>query len=361
MHAEARARLGTIATWRKRFDVAAAHYGQALALDSNHAEARLGLSQALLASGDFDNGWREFERARPHGIFNPREMKPRVWQGAPLQGTLLIFAEGGFGDIIQFARLATRVRSRVGRIVWFLQPYCASLARLLRTIDGVDEVATSTDCFGGAEAMVSVLSLPYLCHASLAARPGPVPYVRADAEARARWTGRLDQAGWPRVGVAWAGSPGLAQARSGAIDRRRSIPLPALAPLFDIRDVTFVSLQKGAAADTLGDSPLRARLVDPSAEIDDFSDTAALAEELDLIITVDTSVVHLAGALARPVWLMNRFDSCWRWGPSRDDAPWYPTLRIFRQDAFGDWGPVIDRVAAELQRWRSHLQRPAAD
>jgi hypothetical protein len=152
-----------------------------------------------------------------------------------------------------------------------------------------------------------------------------------------------------RVGLVWGGNPRLAQARISVLDRRRSIPFDALAPLLDVPGVEFHALQLGAAAAQLRDAPLASRLVDMTADIADFADTAALLGELDLLISVDTSVVHLAGALGRPVWMLNRFDSCWRWGSEHDDAPWYPSMRIFRQPRFGDWKPVVARVTDALR------------
>lgn len=353
-HAGAYSNLGAIATWRQDFPAAIAEFSKALALKADIQEASSGLAYALLASGRFEEGWRQHELSRALGVLPARKQVPVLWNGEPMAGgTLTLFGEAGLGDVIQFSRLAPLARKRVGRVVLYLQEYYRPLARLLQTLDGIDEITLDPAALRTADACLSVFSLPYIFNVSLESTPVAVPYLRADGELAARWAERLREDRLRRVGIVWGGNPRLAQARISALDRRRSVPLPLLEPLSEIRGVNFYSLQKGAAARQLADSRLAARIVDHTELIEDFADTAALIDQLDLVITVDTSVVHLAGALGKPVWMLNRYDSCWRWGPKRSDAPWYPTLRIFRQPAFGKWGPVIENVAQELRAWAS--------
>ena len=188
-------------------------------------------------------------------------------------------------------------------------------------------------------------SLPLLFGTTLATIPAEVPYVFAEPAAVAAWRTRLAALPGRKIGLAWAGDPRRTLS-DRAMDARRSIPLATLAPLAEIAGITLVSLQKGAA-------PTGVSLIDWTGELADFADTAALATALDLVITVDTAVAHLAAALGRPVWLLNRYDTDWRWLRGRDDSPWYPTLRQFRQTIPGDWHGVVQRVAAALAGWSS--------
>jgi hypothetical protein len=169
---------------------------------------------------------------------------------------------------------------------------------------------------------------------------------------QAAWAARFEAVQRPRVGLVWAGEPRAGQPDAHRIDRRRSLPLAMLAPLLDIPDVDFFSLQKGAAAAQLQEGGFAGRITDWSDDLSDFAETAALVTQLDLVIGVDTSVIHLAGALARPVWVLSRYDGCWRWLRGRDDSPWYPTLRLFRQERPQDWAPTVARLAAALRVWR---------
>jgi tetratricopeptide (TPR) repeat protein len=366
-HAGAYSNLGAIAMWRCDYLRSASEYRRALELRPDIHDAQSGLAYALLARGDFEQGWAQHERSRALGMLAYKRKEPVLWDGTPMPaGTLTLFCESGLGDVLQFCRVVSRLKGRVGKVVLYLQPYYLPLARLLATLDGVDEITADPESLRRGDACLSVFSLPYLFNVSLNDAPDPVPYLRADPAISARWALRLRDDHRPRVGLVWGGNPRLAQARISVLDRRRSVPLPMLEPLLATPGVSFYCLQKGEAAEQLRGSPLASRLVDWTAELGDFADTAALMDQLDLTITVDTSVAHLAGALGKPVWMLNRFDSCWRWGPQREDAPWYPTLRIFRQPAFGDWASVVERVAQELRQWaarrppRALAQQPSS-
>jgi hypothetical protein len=225
--------------------------------------------------------------------------------------------------------------ARGGRVVLEMH---APLVRLLAQVSGAGDVLALGGTLPPFDLQCSMLSLPHvLGMASERDIPLEIPYLRADPVLAERWRGRTGELGGLRVGLVWAGNPERLR-----MDRRRSISLGHLRPLFDVPGVTFVSLQKGAAV-----AP-GVPMVDWTSELGDFADTAALVETLDLVIGVDTAVVHLAGAMAKPVWLLNRFDTDWRWLRDRDDSPWYPTLRQFRQPSPGDWAGVVGRVRDAL-------------
>jgi Flp pilus assembly protein TadD len=351
-HAGAFGNLGVIAASRQDHVSAVAEFRRALELQPDMQEVRLSMAFSMLAHGDFEQGWAEHERSRSIGVLAYRKKEPVIWDGRPLpDGTLALFGEAGLGDFLQFCRLVPLARTRVGKIVLYLQPYYAPLARLLETLDGVDEITLDPAVLRTSDACLSVYSLPYIFGVSLERPAAAVPYLRVDATLAESWRQRLRSDLLPRVGLVWGGNANLGSVRIRILDARRSIPLPSLGPLLSLPDLSFYCLQKGAAAEQLIGSPLARKMVDYTAEITDFADTAALLDQLDLIISVDTSVVHLAGALGKPVWMLNRFDSCWRWGIRREDAPWYPSLRIFQQPAFGEWPPVVDNVVEALRRW----------
>jgi tetratricopeptide (TPR) repeat protein len=356
-HAPAYNNLGAIASWRNDLAAAIGHFEEALRRDPGLVDAEIGLAHALLARGDYASGWQHYE-ARPWGLrrLSARTGLPgRVWTGETLaQGSLLVFAEGGLGDVVQFARLAPLARARVGRLVLHLAPYFAPLAPLVATIDGIDAVTTSPDAFACSDAHVSVMSLPYLCWNDLATAPTAVPFVAVDAGRREAWRQRIPPGAALKVGIAWSGSPRPGNVEAATIDRRRSMPLATLAPLLDVPGVAWYSLQIGDAARELAASRYAARITDCAEHLADFAETGALIEQLDLVVAVDTSVLHVACALAKPAWMPNRFDSCWRWGVARADAPWYPTLRLFRQRSFGDWGPVVADLRDALSHAAAH-------
>jgi hypothetical protein len=204
-------------------------------------------------------------------------------------------------------------------------------------VAGITALLTPEDAVPPHDLHCSVMSLPLLCRTSLATIPGGVPYLRADPDAAAAWRARIGASVGRKIGLAWQGNPDY------LLDRLRSISPARLRMLDGARDAVFVSLQLPRPAVT---PPVP--LIDPTDELADFADTAALMAALDLIITVDTSVAHLAGALGRPVWLLNRFNTDWRWLMERDDSPWYPTMRIFRQSTPGDWDGVLAAVRAAL-------------
>jgi hypothetical protein len=213
----------------------------------------------------------------------------------------------------------------------------------------VARVIATGDALPGVDAWIPMMSLPRAFRTSLETIPAEVPYLHADPVRAAAWRARLATSPGRKIGLVWAGSPRPGDPNSNAIDRRRSIRLRDYSPLAEVPGVCLISLQKGNAAEQARTPPSGMALRDWTDELDDFADTAALIDALDLVISVDTSVAHLAGALGRPVWVLNRFDQCWRWLRGRDDSPWYPTARLFRQQEDGDWAAVIRAVARALR------------
>lgn len=363
------------------FEDAARLYGEALALDPAHAGVQNNLANALhnlgeyeaalalhdlcletepenatyrynrsltmLAMGDFVRGWAEHEwRRRPE---LPDLPAGTPWRGEdPTGRRILLIGEQGFGDTLQFVRYAPLVAARGAQVVLQVQP---GLERLLRTMPGIAHVVARDDPRPDADMHCLLMSLPWVFGTRPDTIPASLPYVRPPPDLRAAWRIRMAEDQRFRVGVAWAGGSHRDDIGSHIIDRRRSIAAERLAPLGDIRDVRFYSLQKDRDA-----APPIPGMIDLMPAVTDFADTAALVAELDLVIAVDTSVAHLAGAMGKPVWLLSRSDSCWRWLGDRADSPWYPTMRIYRQRKQGDWAEVLARVAADLER---HVQARA--
>ncbi len=314
---------------------AIAQFEQALALAPEDPEAHFGIAFASLLGGDFERGWREYEwRWKTDDPFSPRRKfkRPR-WSGQDLAGrTILLHAEQGLGDAIQFIRYAPLVAQRGARVIVECP---APLAPLIRGMAGVSEVVAQGDKPPSYDVHCPLMSLPLLFGTTQGNIPAQVPYLAPDAERVSAWGEILaaDGAGL-KVGLAWKGSARHAN------DRNRSCPPEAFSPLADLPGVRFHSLQKDP-----GDAvPPGMRLADHSAALADFADTAALIARLDLVIAVDTAVAHLAGALGKPVWTLLARAPDWRWLLGREDSPWYPTMRLFRQREPGDWQEVMARV-----------------
>jgi tetratricopeptide (TPR) repeat protein len=337
--------LGNALDDQGRYEEAIACYLRAVELQPDLAEARHNLGMSLLRLGRYEEGWREHEH-RLLRFAATRRLSQSRWNGERVEGrTILIQSEQGFGDTLQFVRYVALVRRRSGaRRVMLEAP--SELARLLTQNSGWDaEIvprAGSSDISPVAfDCQIPLLSLP-LALGVFEPMPMTRSYLRADEELRAQWRERIDPAPSIRVGLVWAGRP------EHRADRFRSIRPELFLPLLRMPGFTFYSLQLGPS----GRSPtlLEAGLIDLTELIVDFADTAALVEELDLIISVDSAVAHLAGAMGRPVWTLLPFAGEWRWGVSGDATPWYPTMRLFRQPALGDWEAVVRRVALELIR-----------
>ena len=333
-----------------RPDEAAAEYARARALRPDVAEFVYGEALARLMAGDYAPGWAAHEARFGTALLREAIRPPGSppWRGeqVPAGTTILLLAEQGFGDTLQFCRYAPLL-ARTATVVLSVQ---RPLVRLLRTLDGVADVCPDDEPPPAHDLHAPLMSLPHLFGTTLATIPNEVPYLHASPDAVEAWRARLSSLPGLKVGLAWAGNPRYGRLDLTLVDRRRSMRLDLFAPLAAVPGVSFISLQKGHARATPETIPPGMPLHDWTDELDDFADTAALAACLDLIVTVDSAPVHLAGALGRPVWLLNRFDTCWRWLLERSDSPWYPTLRQFRQPAPGDWDSVIAAVRDALAR-----------
>ncbi len=337
-HAGAWTNLGLALTAANALDEAIAAFDRALALAPDLTEARWNRALALLAAGRFQEGFRDYEARLAVPAFADPSWTPSAprWDGSDPRGrTILLVAEQGLGDAIQFVRLATVLAARGARVV-VQAP--RPLSSLLRTVDGVADVVVPGEPLPSHDAWLPLLSLAGALGIDATSIPAQVPYLAADAARRRDAAAALAAHGGAlRAGLAWAGNP------RNANDRRRSAPLAALAPLLSLAGVTWFSLSKDDGEDQVAAVPEAARLVSLEARRE-FDGTAALIAELDLVVTVDTSIAHLAGALARPTFVLLPFHADWRWRLAREDSDWYPTLRLFRQRAPGDWAGVVSRV-----------------
>jgi tetratricopeptide (TPR) repeat protein len=322
---------------------AAAHCERALALRPQFAEAHWNLGLARLTLGDLATGWQEYEwrlRCQPFTDDGLLLRGVAMWQGEPLEGkTLLVRREQGFGDTLQFLRLVPELVRRGARVLLDVSPEIADLAR---TISPAVELVVRGSRLPTVDYYTNLLSLPFRLRTTLADLPGTVPYLRVDAERLAAWTERFADVPGRRIGLVWAGSP------KHKNDLNRSCPLSRLSPLLELPGLSWFSLQKGAAAAQLADLP-PGRITDLGPELHTFSDTAAAIQALDLVIAVDTSVVHLAGALGRPAWVLLPHAPDWRWLLKREDSPWYPSLRLFRAASKANWASVVGRVMQALE------------
>ena len=346
--AEAYFNRGRLLADLQRQQEALVSYDRAIALRGDYAEAHWNQSHCLLALGRFDRGWRLFEwRNKLDTPGGTRAFARPVWLGeASIAGkTLFIHWEQGLGDTLQFCRYATLAQALGARVVMAVQD---PLRKLLGTLGPDTEIIGGNDAPVEFDCHCPMNSLPLAFGTTVETIPRATPYLAADPAAVAAWRERLAGLVGLRVGLCWAGSPRHDQPAGQAIDRRRSIALVQYAPLGAVTGANFVSLQKGTAAAQAAAPPEGLSIHDRTDELHDFADTAALIEALDLVITVDTSVAHLAGALGKPVWILNRFDACWRWLSERDDSPWYPSARLWHQQRPEDWDSVIAEVAAAL-------------
>ena len=319
-------------------------FGGVLRADKTNADARHNEALSLLTLGDYRRGFAGYEaRWLRSGMPRRRSFGKPLWLGEfPLgRRTILIHAEQGLGDTIQFVRYVPLLARGGAKVVLEVQP---ALKELLSRLDGVASVVGQGGALPPYDVHCPAGSLPHALHTDLASIPTKVPYLAADEQRLAKWRERLGALPQPRVAFAWSGSTVHAN------DRNRSIALSRLAPWFAVGQGSFVSIQRDLRdgdADTLAGFPNVTHVGDV---LDDFDDTAAVLALVDLVVSVDTSVVHLAGAMARPVFVLLPFQPDWRWLLARDDSPWYPTARLFRQPQPGDWDGVIAAVAGELKK-----------
>jgi tetratricopeptide (TPR) repeat protein len=340
-----------------RLDAAIDSCDRAIAIAPGYAAAYQNRAVARLLAGNFEQGWPDYEwRWKNESSALHRDYRAFTqpqWHGRhDLKGrTMLIHAEQGLGDTIQFCRYIPML-APLGATVIFEVP--GPLMQLLTGLAGVTRLISRGTALPHFDYHCPLMSLPLAFRTTLATVPASVPYLAVDAERRRHWCGKLGPRRKPRVGLVWSGGFRPDQPEVWSVNGRRNIPLAKLAALRD-SDIEFYSLQKGQPAESEL-AQLNAlhwegpRLIDCAGELHDFADTAALIEQLDLVISVDTSTAHLAGALGKPVWILNRFDTCWRWLLDRTDSPWYPTARLYRQAGPGDWDSAIERLSVDIKQ-----------
>jgi hypothetical protein len=294
------------------------------------------LGQLLLLVGDFEAGLEEWEWRTQAQMPLPR------WRGAPLKGArIFVRGEQGFGDNFQFVRYAPMIAARGGTVVVGTR---GGLRPLLSTVPGVSQVIESGEAIENIACQIPMMSLPYIFGTRLNTIPAQVPYIAADGDRVAAWQARFAARPGLRVGLVWSGNP------DATYNARRSPGLAAVRPLMDCPGVTIYGLQMGAGRTDLQGAALPDSFTDLGPDLKSFSDTAAAMMALDLVISSCTSPAHLAGALGRPVWIMLAMDSDWRWLRDREDSPWYPTARLFRQAKAGAWDLPVARMRGELER-----------
>jgi tetratricopeptide (TPR) repeat protein len=338
--AEAHNSLGTALFTDGRLEEAGACYHAALAIRPSYAEANYNLAMLLLQQGDFEHGWSQYEWRQKCHEFKAGAVKGQAWDGREMSGAVLLHMEQGIGDTLQFIRYAPLVNQRVGHVVL----RCLNrLVPLLSRCRGIDQFVPP-DAKPECDAEAHLMSLPRLFSTNLKTVPNDVPYLFADPELVKQWQARLP-AGQFNIGIAWQGDPGF------KLDTNRSIPLAEFAPLARLPGVKLTSLQKGFGTEQLDD--VRGRFdvlqlpgMDESAGA--FMDTAAIMMNLDLVITSDTAIAHLAGGLGVPVWVALSFVPEWRWLLNRTDSPWYPTMRLFRQTAPRNWASAFEQLKLAL-------------
>jgi tetratricopeptide (TPR) repeat protein len=359
-YAEAHYNRGLALQDLKRPEDALAGYDKAIALKPDYADAYVSQSFCFLLMGRFEQGWRQYEwRKKQSKPVAARPYLQPLWLGEQnIAGkTLFIYWEQGLGDLIQFCRYA-KLAADLGARVILESP--KPLMSLLATLPGVTQLIEAGSPLPAFDYQCPLLSLPLAFKTTLSSIPATIPYLKADLEKTRLWKQRLGEGHKRKVGLVWSGGVRPNQPELWFIDSRRNIPLADFAVLKH-PDIDFYSLQKGEPAESELAELIRQnwegpRIVDFASRLADFSDTAALVENLDLVITVDTSTAHLAGALGKPVWLLNRVDTCWRWLLNRTDSPWYPTATLYRQEKAGHWEDVLQRIRMDLDMFSAqHL------
>jgi TPR repeat/Tetratricopeptide repeat len=331
----------------RRFDEALLSFERALTVQPDYADVHWNEAILRLVTGDFGRGWAKYEwrwKSESLGV-SKRNFSQPLWLGAEaIDGkTILLHSEQGLGDTIQFCRYVPLVAARGARVILEVQ---RPLHEIMTNLAGATQVISKGDTLPDFDFQCPLPSLPLAFGTRLETIPSATSYLRASDQTLKNWQARLGPKARPRIGLAWSGSP------ANKNDQNRSISLRSLLPLLDI-DATFVSLQKDVRSGDAAVLKERNDVLHFEDAVKDFSNTAALILQLDLVISVDTSIAHLAGALGEPVWILLSYNPDWRWLLDRDDSPWYPSARLFRQQQIGNWAGVIDQVKNELRSVRS--------
>jgi Tfp pilus assembly protein PilF len=330
-----------------RIDEAISHFREAVRLQPSFAEAHWNLSLALLINGQFEEGWKEhewrFRRGEKSTIY-PYDFAIPLWAGSRFGGKrLFVHSEQGFGDTFQFIRYLPMVKHLGGTVVF---ETFGPLLEIIKGFPGIDklvEISPDRRHVEICDYYVPLMSLPMLFTTDIPTIPSNFPYIFADPEKVEQWKNRINKKGY-KIGIVWAGKP------EHENDGNRSCTLEYFSPLTGIPGVVIYGLQKGDAARQAETLDGMKKIINFDRELTGFSETAAAIENLDLVISVDTALVHLAGAMGKPVWTLLPYAPDWRWLLERKDSPWYPTMRLFQQPARGDWGAVFDKVKYELQK-----------
>jgi tetratricopeptide (TPR) repeat protein len=342
--ADAHNNLGNVFRERLQFVDAEQCFRRAVQIRPDYADAHLNHAMVALLHADFTSGWPEYEWRLRRSEVTPRTFRAPGWDGSPLHGrAILLHAEQGLGDTLQFIRYAPLVKERGGQVIVECQP---ALLDVLATCPGIDLLLASGQPLPAFDVQAPLLSLPGLFGTTLASLPADVPYLSADSARLAHWRRELSRFQGFKIGIVWQGS----LVHRG--DRQRSVPLTQFASLGRLEGVHLFSLQVGPGCEQLTALGDRFPITDIGIRFDpaSFADAAAAVKSLDLVISVDTALAHLAGALAVPVWIALPFSPDWRWLLHREDSPWYPTLRLFRQRRLGDWEDVFDRLTEAVRQ-----------
>lgn len=336
--AEAHSSLGCLFSQQGRIDDALDAFDRAIALRPDYAEAHWNQGFALLLAGDFTRGWEKYEWRKRHDRFAKTfpDLGGPAWEGEALAGSrLLVYAEQGLGDTLQFVRYAPLLAARGAEVILACDP---KLIPLLDSAPGLARIVSKNAPLPAYDSWVDQMSLPRMFGTNLDSIPAPTAYLKPDPARVAAWRRSLPTG--RKIGLVWAGNP------SHSNDARRSLPIDLIRPLLTVPDAIFVSLQIGPKAHEA--AALGSAILDITARLTDFAESAAAVANLDLVVAVDTAVAHLAGAIGTPIWVLVPHAPDWRWLFDREDTPWYASMRLFRQPAPGDWAAVIARVRATL-------------
>ena len=332
-----------------RPDEALADYNRAVEIDPNLADARFNRSLCLLLRGEYDTAWEEHEWRWIRPSYPKRILPGILYDGTQnlLGKTLFIHGEQGLGDMLQFCRYAKLAKELGAKVIFGTEK---PLFKLLSTLEGVDQVVTTGDAIPPFDFHIPLMSLPYAFKTRMDNIPYGI-YLKPDPELVQEFSRKILKNGKKNVGLVWSGGFRPDQPEVWAVNERRNISLERLLPL-KLDNVNFYSLQKGKEPEQEFDNCLGWKdMINHTSHFKDFADTAAYIWNLDLVIAVDTSTAHVAAAMGKEVWMLNRFDTCWRWFMDRTDSPWYPTIKLYRQPKLGDWDSVVNNIKGDLIKW----------
>ncbi|MHB8267490.1 tetratricopeptide repeat protein [Bradyrhizobium sp.] len=346
---EAESNLGGLLHVEGKIAEALEIYNRVLVHAPDNQNALFAKSLVLLALGEYREGWRLFDNGL--GRHDMRGGNPfaaaKPWDGKPAPDKhLLIWSEQGLGDSLQFIRYAELCKQRVGKVSVLCPKPLLRLFKALPFIDDVFDVPQEGR--SSFDEHIPMMSLPHRFDTVLETVPAAVPYLRVDPEIQAKWAPKFAGITGMKIGLVWAGGSHEGKVNAALMDKQRSVGLERMKPWLDLQGAEFYSLQKDKPAEQIAALGLADRIADFMGEVTDMADTAAIVQNLDLVIAVDTSVAHLAGGLGKPVWILSRYNADWRWLQNRPTNPWYPTARIFGQPTMGDWDSVMTEVGREL-------------